>query len=96
MFTYLIYAATRVSAAKALSYLAEKYPGALGPHATMAFRSLLNFLISQTRIDSLRKQVLATVGTLAKIIPELELEARSCQVLVASYNGFLFGYESKT
>jgi hypothetical protein len=66
---------TRVSSAKSLAYLAEKYPGELGIHAQNAFKSLVDFLVSQHRLDSaLRKTVLSTLGTLARVIPEEVLE----------------------
>jgi len=76
--------ATRVSAAKSLSFLAEKYPGDLGPHAVLSFRSLLSFLVTQNRMDSLRKTVLTTLGTLAKIVPEQLLEDR-CFLLTRTF-----------
>jgi len=52
---------------------------------------LLEQCLSTCSCDRVIKKFKATSG-----LPELELEARSCQVLVASYNGFLFRYKSKT
>lgn len=66
---------TRVSSAKSLAFLAEKFPAELGVHAETAFKSLTDFLVSHHRLDiALRKSVLSTLGTLGRIIHEEVLE----------------------
>ena len=66
---------TRVSAAKSLAFLAEKFPSELGMHAETAFKSLIEFLVSPYRLDiALKKTVLSTLGTLGRIIPGEVLE----------------------
>ena len=68
--------ATRVSAAKSIAFLAEKYPSELGSHSVLAFKNLIHFLLnsSQNRLDSLRKSILSTLSALGKIIPPQILE----------------------
>ena len=68
--------ATRVSAAKSIAFLAEKYPSELGSHSVLAFKNLIHFLLnsSQNRLDSLRKSILSNLSALGKIIPPQILE----------------------
>jgi len=77
---------TRAAAAQALSFLAEKYPGELGPHSARAFSEAVSLLLSAPSMaPSLRHSLIACLGALGKVINPNALET-AVRRLISSYN----------
>jgi len=77
---------TRAAAAQALSFLAEKYPGDLGPYSTRAFSEAISLLLTAPSMaPSLRHSLLSCLGALGKVINPNDLEA-AVRRLITSYN----------
>ena len=61
--------ATRVSAVESISLLVEQYPLDLGPHATVAFKSIVHSLVrAPSMAQSLQKAMLTGLGALSKVV----------------------------
>jgi len=77
---------TRAAAAQALSFLAEKYPGELGPHSERAFSEAVSLLLTAPSMaPSLRQSLLSCLGALGKVINPNALEA-AVRRLIALYH----------